>query len=40
MAAEFAKKLGYSSRHFVRICLQDILNREGIALLVDVQNAA
>lgn len=40
MAAEFARKLGYSSRHFVRICLQDLLNRDGIALLVDVQNAA
>ena len=40
MAAEFARKLGYSSRHFVRICLQDLLNRDGIALLVDVQTAA
>jgi hypothetical protein len=40
MAAKFAKKLGYSSKHFVRLCLQGLLNRDGLALLVDVQNAA
>ncbi len=40
MAAEFAKKLGYSSRHFVRLCLQDLLNRDGLSLLVDIQNVA
>ena len=39
-AAEFAEKLGYSSKQFVRFCLQDILDREGLALLVDIQNAA
>lgn len=37
---EFAKKLGYSSRNFVRICLQDLLDRDGIDLFVDVQTAA
>lgn len=40
MAAEFAEKLGYSARQFVRLCLQDLLNRDGLALLVDVQDAA
>lgn len=40
MASEFADKLGYSKQQFVRICLQDLLNRDGLALLVDVQSAA
>jgi len=40
MATEFAKKLGYSGKHFVRLCLQDLLNRDGIALLVEVQNTS
>lgn len=40
MAAQFANKLGYSTRHFVRLCLQDLLNRDGLALFVDVQSAA
>lgn len=39
-AAEFAEKLGYSNKQFVRLCLQDMLNRDGLALLVDIQNAA
>lgn len=39
-AVEFADKLGYSSKQFVRLCLQDMLNREGLALLVDIQNVA
>ena len=40
MAAQFAKKLGYSEKQFVRLCLQDMLNREGLALLVEIENAA
>lgn len=40
MAAQFANKLGYSEKQFVRLCLQDMLNREGIALRVDLENAA
>ncbi len=40
MAAEFADKLGYSSKQFVRLCLQDLLNRDGLYLLVDIQDAA
>lgn len=40
MAAQFANKLGYSEKQFVRLCLQDMLNREGLALLVDIENAA
>ena len=40
MAAEFADKLGYSRNQFVRLCLQDLLNREGLALYVDIQSDA
>lgn len=40
MAASFADKLGYSRKQFVRLCLQDLLNRENILLLVDIQDAA
>jgi len=39
-AAEFANKLGYSAKQFVRLCLQDLLNREGLRLNVDIQDAA
>lgn len=40
MAALFANKLGYSEKQFVRLCLQDMLNRDGLALRVDIENAA
>ena len=40
MAAQFANKLGYSEKQFVRLCLQDMLNREGLSLLVDIEDAA
>lgn len=39
-AAAFAKKLGYSPQQFVRLCLQDLVNREGLKLKIDVQDAA
>lgn len=39
-AADFAEKLGYSKKQFVRLCLQDMLNRDGLALLVDLENVA
>ena len=40
MAAEFANTLGYSRKQFVRLCLQDLLNREGLFLAVDIEDAA
>jgi transcriptional regulator with XRE-family HTH domain len=40
MAAQFAIKLGYSEKQFVRLCLQDMLNREGLSLIVDIEIAA
>lgn len=39
-AAEYARKLGYSPQQFVRLCLQDLLDREGLDLVIDVQEAA
>src|SRR5476649_1315558 len=39
-AAEYAKKLGYSSQQFVKLCLQDLVDRDGLDLIIDVQNAA
>jgi len=40
MSAEFAEKLGYSKKQFVRLCLQDLLNRDGIPLLVELEHVA
>lgn len=39
-AAEYAKILGYSSRQFVRLCLQDMVNRDGLNLVIDVDDVA
>lgn len=39
-AAAFAKKLGYSQQQFVRLCLQDLVNRDGLKLKIDVEDAA
>jgi len=40
MAADFANKLGYSPKQFVRLCLQDMLNRDGLDFNVDIESAA
>lgn len=39
-AADFAKRLGYSPQQFVRLCLQDLVDREGLKLKIDVKIAA
>lgn len=39
-AVEFAKKLGYSKQQFVRLCLQDLVDRDGLKLKIDVKDAA
>ena len=39
-AVRFAKKLKYSPQQFVRLCLQDLVNRDGLKLKIDVQDAA
>jgi hypothetical protein len=38
-AADYAENLGYSDMQFIRLCLQDMVNRDGIQLLVDVKAA-
>ena len=39
-AAFYAKKLGYSAEHFVRLCLQDLIDRDGLKLVIDIKRAA
>jgi DNA-binding transcriptional regulator YiaG len=39
-AAGFAKRLGYSPEHFIRLCLQDMINRDGLKFVIDVKKAA
>jgi hypothetical protein len=39
-AAAYAKKLGYSQQQFVRLCLQDLVDRDGLHLTIDVRIAA
>ncbi len=36
MAEEFSKRTGYSSAQFVRLCLQDMLKRDGIHYEVEL----
>jgi len=38
-AVQYAKQLGYSPNQFLRLSLQDIVNRDGIDFLVDVKAA-
>jgi DNA-binding XRE family transcriptional regulator len=40
IAAEYADKLGYSKNQFVRLCLQDLLDRDQLRMIVDIQDAA
>ena len=39
-AAEYAGLLGYSKKQFVRLCLQDMIDRDHLGLIVDIKNAA
>jgi len=38
-SAAYAKILGYSPFQFVKLCLQDLIDRDGINLIVDVKAA-
>src|SRR5258708_3065018 len=38
-AAEWAKRLGYSTHQFVRLCLQDMVDRDHLKVQVDVKAA-
>jgi transcriptional regulator with XRE-family HTH domain len=37
MAASYAKTLGYSLEQFVRLALQNIINRDGLKMIVDIK---
>lgn len=39
MAESFATTLGYSPEHFVRLCLQDMMDRDDLHLVVSVKVA-
>lgn len=39
-AAEYADLLGYSRNQFVRLCLQDMIDRDHLELIVGIENAA
>lgn len=38
-AVGYAKKLGFSAQQFLRLCLQDIVDRDGVHFLVEVKAA-
>lgn len=40
LAAEYATKLGYSEKQFVRLALQDELDRAGLMFEVEIRRAA
>lgn len=40
MAAEYADILGYSKNQFVRLCLQDLLDRDGLDMTIDIRTDA
>jgi transcriptional regulator with XRE-family HTH domain len=37
MAANYAKTLGYSQEQFVRLALQNIINRDRLKMIVDIK---
>lgn len=39
LAERYAEKLGYSKEQFIRLCLQDMVDRAGLELTVDVKPA-
>ncbi|WP_131783980.1 helix-turn-helix transcriptional regulator [Legionella gresilensis] len=39
-AADYAELLGYSKKQFVRLCLQDLLDRDHLGLTVEIESAA
>jgi transcriptional regulator with XRE-family HTH domain len=36
LAAEYAKRLGYSEEQFIRLALQDLVDREGLKVEVEI----
>lgn len=39
-AAAFAKKLGYSPEQFIKLCFQEMLDRDGLRFLIEVKKMA
>ncbi len=39
-AAHYAKKLGYSPHQFVKLCLQDMIDRDGLNFIIEIEDAA
>lgn len=39
LAAKYAKILGYSEHQFIRLCLQDILEKDGFHMTISLQAA-
>ncbi|TAL64895.1 MAG: XRE family transcriptional regulator [Legionella sp.] len=39
-AAEYAELLGYSKKQFVQLCLQDMVDRDHLGLVVEIETAA
>ncbi len=39
LAAKYADRLGYSRNQFIRLCLQDLLEREGFHMVVSIEAA-
>lgn len=39
LASKYAQKLGYPEEQFIRLCLQDLLERDGFHMIVSVQAA-
>jgi len=39
LAATYADKLGYSKDQFIRLCLQDLLERDGFHMIVSIEAA-
>ena len=37
LAALYAKKLGYSKEQFIRLCLQDLVDRAGLRVIIEVK---
>lgn len=39
LASKYAETLGYSKNQFIRLCLQDLLSRDGIHMVISIEAA-
>jgi len=40
MAADYAEILGYSKKQFIRLCMQDMIDRDHLDFIVEIESAA